>query len=76
MIPLNESHIRIILKLWVTHFNGGRPHSSLGPGIPEPSFPNTSLQTQRHRIPEDHRVSAIPVLGGLHHEYKLQKIAA
>ena len=31
MIPLNESHIRIILKPWVAHFNEGRPHSSLGP---------------------------------------------
>ncbi|HYR91645.1 MAG TPA: integrase core domain-containing protein [Terriglobia bacterium] len=76
MIPLNESHIRIILKPWVAHFNGGRPHSSLGPGIPVPSFPNVTLQTKRHHIPDDHRVSAILVLGGLHHEYKLEKIAA
>jgi putative transposase len=76
MIPLNESHIRIIFKPWVAHFNGGRPHSSLGPGIPEPSFPNAPLQTKRHHIPDDHRVSAIAVLGGLHHEYKLEKIAA
>src|SRR5439155_3188911 len=28
MIPLNESHIRIILKPRVAHFNEGRPHSS------------------------------------------------
>ena len=39
MIPLNEIHTRMILKPWVAHFNGGRPHSSLGPGMPEPSFP-------------------------------------
>src|SRR5207249_4038477 len=51
MIPLNESHIRIILKPWVAHFNEGRPHSSLGPGIPEPSFPKVPLQTRRHHIP-------------------------
>src|SRR5437764_9324197 len=76
MIPLNESHIRIILKPWVAHFNEGRPHSSLGPGIPEPSFPKVPLQTRRHHIPDNHRVSAIPVLGGLHHEYKLEKITA
>src|SRR5437870_4054057 len=51
MIPLNESHIRIILKPWVAHFNEGRPHSSLRPGIPEPSFPKVPLQTRRHHIP-------------------------
>jgi hypothetical protein len=26
MIPLNESHIRIILKPWIVHYNRGRPH--------------------------------------------------
>jgi transposase InsO family protein len=76
VIPLNESHIRMILRPWVTHFNRGRPHSSLGPGIPEPLFPKVPLQNKRHHISDDHRVSAIPVLGGLHHEYKLEKIAA
>jgi putative transposase len=76
MIPLNESHIRMILKPWIMHFNRGRPHSSLGPGIPEPSVPKIPLQGKRHRILDGHRVSAIPLLGGLHHEYKLEKIAA
>jgi transposase InsO family protein len=34
LIPLGERHLRRILKEWVTHYNQGRPHSSLGPGIP------------------------------------------
>ena len=76
VIPLHESHIRMILKPWVAHFNRGRPHSSLGPGIPEPSFPKVPLLNKRHHSPDHHRVSAIPVLGGLHHQYKLEKIAA
>jgi len=34
VIPLGERHLRHILKAWVAHYNGGRPHASLGPGIP------------------------------------------
>src|SRR5437867_7738708 len=28
MIPVLESHLRAILKCWVTHYNGGRRHST------------------------------------------------
>ncbi len=31
MIPISEAHLRSILREWVTHYNGGRPHSALGP---------------------------------------------
>lgn len=34
MIPISERHLRQILREWVSHYNRGRPHSSLGPGIP------------------------------------------
>jgi putative transposase len=37
LIPLHERHLRGILREWVPHYNRGRPHTSLGPGIPEPS---------------------------------------
>ena len=36
MIPLGERHLSKTLAEWVRHYNQGRPHSSLGPGIPEP----------------------------------------
>ena len=36
MIPLSEAHLRAMLKIWVEHYNRGRPRSSLGPGIPGP----------------------------------------
>ena len=35
MIPLGEKHLRTILREWIAHYNQGRPHSSLGPGIPD-----------------------------------------
>jgi len=35
MIPLSEAHLRSILKSWGGHYNRGRPHSMLGPGVPD-----------------------------------------
>ncbi len=76
MIPLNERHLRRILTEWAVHYNKGRPHSSLGPGIPDLAVPLSSAGPFRHQIPRDHEVVAKPVLGGLHHEYRLAKVAA
>ncbi len=41
VIPLNERHLRRVFREWVAHYNRGRPHTSLGPGIPDP--PNDRL---------------------------------
>jgi putative transposase len=76
MILLNEVHIRQIFKMWTTHYNRGRPHSSLGPATPDRSIPKAELLMERHCIPKDRRVASVSVLGGLHHEYRLEKIAA
>ena len=76
-IPITESHLRSITTNWMTHYNKGRPHSSLGPGIPNPpSDLPVALQTHRHRIPNHLKVMAHPILGGLHHEYGLLPKAA
>jgi putative transposase len=76
MIPLSERHLRRILLEWVAHYNKGRPHSSLGPGIPDPSVPVLSAGHSRHQLPADHHVIVKPVLGGLHHEYQVVRMAA
>lgn len=34
LIPLTENHLRHFLHAWVRHYNEGRPHMALGPGIP------------------------------------------
>ena len=71
MIPLNERHLRMTLCPWVAHYNQGRPHSSLGPGIPE-KFSDSPLigpKNYRHRLPRDCEIKAKDILGGLHHEY-------
>lgn len=84
LIPLSESHLRMILKEWVRHYNEGRPHMSLGPGIPAvPNNPTNKDRIQRlrsrttqHRLRDGCGVTAKPILGGLHHEYSMEKMAA
>jgi transposase InsO family protein len=76
IIPFNEAHIRQTLKSWTEHYNRARPHSSLGPGTPDRTSPKAELQPERHCIPKDYRVVATSILGGLHHEYRLERFAA
>jgi putative transposase len=77
LIPLTENHLQHLLHEWVLHYNNGRPHMALGPGIPQPlSQLPVPLQAYRHRIPEHQRVVARPILGGLHHEYGLEQKGA
>ena len=76
LIPIHEGHLRWILRDWVIHYNRGRPHASLGPGIPDPLSERNQLVSTGHRLPEHARVIATPILGGLHHEYRLVRDAA
>jgi putative transposase len=76
LIPINERHLRVILKEFVCHYNRGRPHTALGPGIPEPIQASAPASVHRHKLPAGYRVASKPVLGGLHHEYSLKKEAA
>jgi transposase InsO family protein len=72
VIPLGENHLRSLLQIWLAHYNSGRPHMSLGPGVPDPppGIP-VKLQRPRHLLTGGFRVASRPLLGGLHHEYNL-----
>ena len=76
LIPGNERHLKMMVKEWITHYNRGRPHASLGPGIPEPYQDSVPASGHRHKLPTGYRVNKTAVLGGLHHEYSLVKEAA
>jgi len=76
MIPLTENHLRRILKSWVSYYNQTRPHSALGPGVPEPKDTPVPLQWRRHHIGNGQKVVSRPLLNGLHHEYCLIPLAA
>jgi putative transposase len=77
IIPLSEMHLRSIVREWMPHYNRARPHMALGGSVPEPNalYPATPQQ-HRHELPSGAIIISKPVLGGLHHEYRLEAKAA
>jgi putative transposase len=77
VIPLTANHLRHLVMAWVQFYNEHRPHMSLGPGIPQPlaSLP-VPWQPDRHRLPASLCVTSRLILGGLHHDYRLEHQAA
>lgn len=77
LIPLSASHQRSILKSWTEHYNRGRPHMSLGPGVPDPPADLAPIphENSRHHADRCLVVHAKTVLGELHHEYSLVPLA-
>ena len=73
LIPISEAHLSAILKEWVAHYNGGRCHGALGPGVPDPprGVVLVPKSETRHRIAAGSLVLAKSILGRLHHEYSL-----
>jgi transposase InsO family protein len=72
LIPLSEAHLRHALRSWVEHYNRGRPHMMLGPGVPDPPAARpTATPKSCHHLRDFGSVRSKPVLGGLHHEYSL-----
>ena len=51
LIPVHERHLCGILRAWVTHYNQGRPHASLGPGMPEPPPTQIRPEPTGHHLP-------------------------
>jgi len=66
VLLLGERHLRRVLAEYVTYFNGARPHQGIGQGVP--TAPAPSGPQRRTHVKEG--VLALPVLGGLHHEYR------
>jgi transposase InsO family protein len=66
ILVVDERHLRRVLAEYVAHFNGARPHQGIGQRIPASAAPAA------RRRPQDpaRAVVGVPVLGGLHHEYR------
>src|SRR5689334_2296032 len=75
LIPLNASRLRRTLREWACHYNAGRPHRSLGPGIPDQVQQAPPFSKQAARFSSISGVTSKPILGGLHHEYEFAEAA-
>jgi putative transposase len=60
VLVLDDRHLERVLREYVSFFNGARPHQGLGQRVPGGSTAPTSGA----------KVTAFPVLGGLHHDYR------
>jgi putative transposase len=66
LLILGERHLGRVLLAYVAHFNDARPHQGIGQRIPASiaaALPPRSTDTMPGVI-------GVPVLGGLHHEYR------
>jgi putative transposase len=63
LLIFGEKQLQRVLNSYVAYFNQARPHQGIGQQIPEPS--RSPLFS--HHAGE--KVIALPVMGGLHHDY-------
>jgi len=64
VLILSEKQLHRVLRSYVVYFNRARPHQGIQqqiPELPEPSAPPHN---------QSEKVIAVPVLGGLHHDYR------
>ena len=65
VLILSEQHLRRVLKEYAAYFNQARPHQGKGQQLPE--VPDVIAPSGAHRK----KIVAFPVLGGLHHDYRM-----
>ncbi len=65
IIIFSERHLRQVLAEYIAWYNRGRVHQGLQ-GIPTPD-----PEIARRPEPDKGKLVAFPVLGGLHHDYRL-----
>jgi putative transposase len=63
LLIFQEKQLHRVLNSYVAYFNQARPHQGIAQQIPEPS---RSALSSRHA---GEKVIALPVMGGLHHDY-------
>jgi transposase InsO family protein len=63
LLILHEKQLQRVLNAYVSYFNQARPHQGIAQRIPEKRSSVPSVQNAGEKV------IALPVLGGLHHDY-------
>jgi putative transposase len=69
ILILGRGHLEFVLRSYIEHFNGHRPHRALEMQPPAPRHPPTPHDDGRTRVLNR------DVLGGLIHEYERERAA-
>jgi putative transposase len=64
VLILHEKQLHRVLRAYVEYFNHARPHQSIRQQIPEGEVISVPFDQTSNRI------ISVPILGGLHHEYR------
>jgi putative transposase len=64
MLILHEKQLHWVLRSYVEYFNDARPHQGIHQQVPQGELPSVPPGQYGNRI------ISVPVLGGLHHEYR------
>jgi putative transposase len=72
--PLGVRHLNRLLAQFTRYYNTSRPHMSLDGAVPDPPD-DLVVATAPRESSNNSEVIAIPHLGGLHHEYRLDRAA-
>ncbi len=70
---LGEEHLHRVVKEYVRYYNEVRPHQGIGQAIPEivrSPFRPALLGAEGVNIRAQAKIISLPVLGGLHHDYR------
>jgi len=61
---LHEKQLHRLLNAYVVYFNQARPHQGIQQRLPDPPVPSAPSHDQSDKV------VSVPVLGGLHHDYR------
>ncbi len=64
LLILSEKQLHRVLRSYVAYFNRARPHQGIHQQVPQGELPSVPPGKYGNRI------ISVPVLGGLHHEYR------